>query len=326
MRIAWYELGFVLMALRQLTSHPSDVAAWASLIALTFNRPVAEAQALWAWFNAHQSLLAWGVWDGDVLAAQYSCLVRQLQLPNAQMCSVGLSTNMAVHPRYRGRGLIKQAAEPVYQTLQQRGALAGVGFSNAAGVKVDQRSKGYGYRVVGALVSQLIWLRPVQAAPLHLTPDWPAMPIGSITHPTDQIHFEASPSTLRHRYAEHPFRRYRYGLGFQDKAAHGIVVDRPERFLGVRGASLLHAHAANSAALHTLLARWVAALQAQGTKFVRVLASPGAPALHVLHQLGYAITLRPRHPHYLTVKPLQPDVPPELFDVMRWDCLGGEVL
>jgi GNAT superfamily N-acetyltransferase len=320
------------MEVRQLTSHPADVEAWATLIAVAFNRPVAEARALWSWFNTHQALLAWGAWDGDTLAAQYSCLIRQLQLSNSNspLHTVGLSTNMAVHPRYRGRGLIKQIAEPIYDTLRKRGALAGVGFSNARGVKVDQRSKSYGYRVVGALSSQLIWLRPVQAVPLLLASNWPQEQTDPVTCPSRHIHFEASTHILHHRYAEHPFRHYRYGACVGDGATPGvatsIVIDRPEKVLGVRGASLLHAHAASPTALRELLMRWSAAVQAQGAKFVRVLATPCAPALQVLHQLGNAVALRPRHPHYLTVKLLQPDASPELFDLTRWDCLGGEVL
>ena len=316
------------MEVRQLTSHPADVEAWATLIAVAFNRPVAEARVLWSWFNAHQSLLAWGAWDGATLAAQYSCLIRQLQLSNANACTVGLSTNMAVHPRYRGRGLIKLVAEPVYDTLRQLGALAGVGFSNAHGVKVDQRSKGYGYRVVGPLLSQIVWPHRVSAEPLRLSWDWPDLPAtyGMAQSFSTQIRFEVSAAVLWQRYAAHPFRRYRFGALHVDGAAAGVVIDRPAKILGLRGASLLHASAASPIVLRELLARYVAALQQEHGHFVRVLATPRATGLPVLHQLGRVTNLRPCHPHYLTVKPLQPDAPPELFDLTCWDCLGGEVL
>ncbi|MEZ4642293.1 MAG: hypothetical protein R3E31_06070 [Chloroflexota bacterium] len=43
---------------------------------------------------------------------------------------------MAVRPDYRGRGLlIKQVSQPVYAALAALGGVAGVGFSNAAGVR-----------------------------------------------------------------------------------------------------------------------------------------------------------------------------------------------
>jgi GNAT superfamily N-acetyltransferase len=321
------------MQVRQLTSHPTDVAAWASLIAAAFHRPLAEARSLWPWLNHNQSqgpaLIAWGAWDGDVLAAQYSCLPRRLHLPDAaEPVTVGLSTNMAVHPAYRGRGLIKQIAEPVYQALCECGALAGVGFSNADGVKVDQRSKSYGYQVVGQLQSHLVWLRRSKAEPLSMTYDWPNLPeqvndFGANPH---FVAFDASVLALHHRYAAHPFRRYRFGALCVGGTPAGLVIDRPIRLLGLRGASLLHVGAISMAALREVLTRWLAGLCADGFLFVRVLATPCAPGLVVLRQLGSAINLKPRHPHYLTVKPLQPHVPQALFDLSRWNCFGGEVL
>ncbi|MEZ4646792.1 MAG: GNAT family N-acetyltransferase [Chloroflexota bacterium] len=59
-------------------------------------------------------LLAWGAWDGARLAAQYSCLLTSLRLPGTEEpARVGMSINMAVHPDYRGQGLIKQVSQPV---------------------------------------------------------------------------------------------------------------------------------------------------------------------------------------------------------------------
>lgn len=67
------------------------------------------------WLYAGHDLIAWEVWDGSRLAAQYCSLLTALSIPDiaAPEC-VGLSINLAVHPDYRGRVLVKQVAQPVY--------------------------------------------------------------------------------------------------------------------------------------------------------------------------------------------------------------------
>ncbi len=328
------------MELRPLT--PSDTTAWSQLIAAAFSRTPDEAAAVWHWLQANHDLVAWGAWDGARLAAQYSCLFRSLYLPATQSThQVGISTNMAVHPDYRGQGLVKQVAEPVYALLRQRGVLAGVGFSNAEGVKVDQRSQGYGYRVVGALSSHLIWLRLhpfIEVKALANTPAKPSIPMSGMqltptlpftieavtTDHCSKISFHNGLNTLQHRFAAHPFRRYRFWVyRAANGAARGVVVDRPTTWMGVAGSSLLAAYGQE---LPEVMRTWTKAVRAQGTHFVRVLATPHAEALQALGQLGCSFKLRPRQPHFLTVKPLQPNCPTSLFDLSQWDCLGGEVL
>jgi len=126
----------------------SHINAWAELLAVCFERSSEQMCQLIAFFRPEKQLLAWGAWDGTRLVAQYSILRKSLILPTCPMSvTVGLSVNMAVHPAYRGQGLVKQVAQPVYEALARRGGIVGVGFSNAAGVQVDRRSKEYGYRV-----------------------------------------------------------------------------------------------------------------------------------------------------------------------------------
>ncbi len=323
------------MELRPLV--PTDTEAWSQLIALVFNRTPAEAGSVWQWLNAHQDLLAWGAWDGNTLAAQYSCLLRTLYLPATQSTHlVGISTNMAVHPAYRGRGLVKQVAEPVYAALRDRGALAGVGFSNADGVKVDQRSQSYGYKVVGALSSHLIWLRQSAAADRAMPMLISELGAGQLagrtpsgmdcrpTGPEVKICFHNSLDNLQHRFGAHPFRHYRFWVfRSSDGAAQGVVVDRPTALFHLTGSSLLAAYGRD---ITQVLQGWTLAIREQGAHFVRVLATPYSASLRALNKVGLSFKLRPRHPHYLTVKPLQADCPVNLFDLAQWDCLGGEVL
>ena len=101
----------------------ADVLAWTQLLALTFGRNVDDMARLWHWFRAGYQLLTWGAWDGDRLVAQYSCLRSSLLLPSrSEPFSIGISTNMTVHPDYRGRGLIREVSRPVYQALEAGGA------------------------------------------------------------------------------------------------------------------------------------------------------------------------------------------------------------
>jgi GNAT superfamily N-acetyltransferase len=186
---------------------------WSQLLAACFNRRAEDMAHLLRFLQPESRLIAWGVWDGDLLAAQYSCWLTAVHHPGClATLPVGMSINMAVHPAYRGRGLIKQVAEPVYATLVERGAVAGVGFSNAQGVQVDRHSKGYGYEVVGQLRPSLFYLRRgLGSDPLSLTSQWPIRPFVPFSFPKNHC-FHHTPETLHHRFGQHPFRQYRFGV------------------------------------------------------------------------------------------------------------------
>ncbi len=302
-----------------------DVPAWAELLAAAFERRTTEMQALLHWLHQGWEMVAWGAWADERLVAQYSCLVHQVIAPTG-MLKVGLSVNMAVHPEFRGRGLIKQIAQPVYAALAESGVVAGVGFSNAAGVKVDQRSQGYGYQVLGRLRPRFLWLTriPPLTTPVTLSHDWPTQPWQLHTAPGHQFRFALSPTGLRNRYAGHPFRQYRYGIRQKDGVVDGIVVDRPMRRAGVLGTALL---AAQGADLPGLLAGWRQAVRATGVRFVHWLATPAATVNPALKPLGLGLPLPySRSPYYLTIKPLAHDLPGAFFSLAQWDCLGGDVL
>ncbi len=302
-----------------------DVPNWAPLLAAAFNRPTEQMVQLLYFLQPEVNLVAWGAWDGPVLAAQYSCLLRPLFLPAPrQVVTVGLSVNMAVHPSYRGRGLIKQVAAPVYDSLAARGVVAGAGFSNAAGVQVDKRSSGYGYSVVGKLRPYLLWLHSPQQYPdFYLIDEWPDTPFLPVEMDT-AVQFAWQPATLKHRFACHPFRRYRFGVWQQEQHVAGIVVYRPIRLAGLPAVALLAAYGAN---LPSLLQRWVGSMRASGCRLVHLVGTPASTIIKYLRQTAVCLP-QPisRNPYYLTLKPLSPELPKALFRFENWSCLGGDIL
>lgn len=309
------------MDVRALTE--ADLTAWSGLLALAFERTPSDMAALLRWMIQGWGLIAYGVWDGEILAAQYSCL--QARLFSAEMTSplpVGMSVNMATHPDYRGRGLIKHAAAPVYQTLQEQGICAGVGFSNAAGVKVDRHSKGYGYQVVGQLQPLMVLpsLRRHPSLDFSLTTQLP--PLDGLFHVSPQLHFDVTAADINHRFGRHPFRNYHYGLWSQGEQVLGVVIFQHTRLAGLPTASLLAAYGQD---LEGLLARWLNSLNA-GT-FVHTLTTPTSQVRAVLERLKATVSLPWQNsPYYLTVKPMSDAMPTHLMDFSAWDCMGGHIL
>lgn len=309
--------------LRALTLHDSE--PWAELLAVAFDRTPYDMQQLLHWLGAQHELIAWGAWEGTRLIAQYSSLLTAVWLPStASFECVGLSINLAVHPDYRGRGLVKQVAQPVYATLADRGVLAGVGFSNAAGVKVDRRSRTYGYQVIGQMQSTLVRLSGRDAAePLRLTTTWPWGSFDFIPARSDRIYFAASPLLVQHRFAQHPFRRYQVGVWEDADRVRGVVIYRVVTWLGVRVASLLAAYGDD---LPALLNRWTAALRLNGIRFAHALTTPASGLRAALRNTGWSIRVPySRAPYFLTVKSLRESAAP-LLDFQRWDCSGGDIL
>ena len=303
----------------------AHIDPWATLLAAAFGRQIDSMRQLLQYLLADNRLLAWGAWDGSQLAAQYSCLQHHLTIPDQPPPAlVGMSINMAVHPAYRGLGLVKQVAQPVYHALQEQCGIAGVGFSNAEGVKVDRRSQEYGYRVLGQLQPTLAWIRPQPGADtLQLTTAWPAMPF---TQPLDspRICFHVTPSWIYHRYAMHPFRQYQFGVWETAVFTRGIVVFRPFRRGPIAGVSLLTAYGDD---LAELLARFCATLSQNGIQFVHLLTTPNATLRARLRETAVCLPLPiTRTPYFLTFKPLVDTLPSTLFDIKNWECSGGDIL
>lgn len=311
--------------LRYAPLMPQDGQAWAELLALSFDRSHADMCALLDWLHAGYPIVAWGAWDGTRLAAQYSCRLVDLYLPEEKTTALaGMSINMAVRPDYRGQGIIKHLAQPVYEQVAALGGVAGVGFSNAEGVQVDLKSKSYGYRVVGEMVSTALWTSRRRAEGLELTNEWPEGNFSVDTCLPHRFQIITTPESLRHRFGCHPFRRYRYGVWRDKTGIRGIVVYRPMRYGPLRGVSLL---AVYSDDVEELLSRWVATLCESGLRLIHILTSPKASVRGYLRTLGFCVDMPcTRTPYFLTAKPLDNRTPSDFFNFARWDCLGGDVL
>jgi hypothetical protein len=301
------------------------IPAWAELLAICFARQPQQMCQLLTFLQPEKQLLAWGAWHGEQLVAQYSIVHTSLCLPLQSVpITVGLSVNMAVHPAYRGQGLVKQVSSPVYEALAKRGGVAGIGFSNAAGVKVDKHSQGYGYRVVGQMKPTVAMItHRFDDADLQLTTDWPKRPFAFCPE-QETIHFKQSMQSIYQRFAMHPFRTYHFGIWQSLRQIHGLVVYRYVKLRGLPGVALLAAYAND---LELLLQRWVTAVSRQGIRLIHLLSTPNA---HVLAALRKTAVCLPapinRTPYYLTAKPLSPDTPQSIFNYELWDCTGGDIL
>ena len=298
---------------------------WSALLAASFGADRARMLDLLDGLHRAATVIAWGAWDGGTLAGQYSCLMLPVAVPGrADPVMVGFSFNMAVHPDYRGQGLIKRLAAPVYAAVGDAGGIAGVGFSNAQGVRVDRRSSAYQYRVVGRLQSSVtLLLRPPSAEALPLTDRWPAYRCPDRTDATG-LRLAPPPALLQFRYVEQPWRAYRFAVRPEDGQTQGVVAYRPVRVGGIPGAALLAVH---GNPVPRLVAGWARAMWQAGTRLITVLGTPSAAGVVALRALGptWRVPFH-RSPYYLTVRPLGDATPPAFFDFQRWDCLGGDIL
>jgi hypothetical protein len=236
-----------------------------------------------------------------------------------------MGLNMAVDPAYRGRGLLDLVATPVHDAIAARGCIAGVGFSSSGGLAVTRASRHYAYDVLGPMVPLAVPLaRRRYPDPLVVTGTWPAGPIEIDTPADGHVRYHATPATLRHRFAEHPFRRYRFALREHDGVVDGMVVYRETRLRGVPAASLL---AACGRDREGLLGAFAATLRRGGRHVVHVVVTPGSPLRENLAAMGPALRVPvSRNPYHLITRGLQPETPGILFDLDRWDCTGGDIL
>ena len=305
---------------------PADRVQWARLLATCFDREPEQMEALLAWFHAGFPLVTMGAWDGDRLVAQYNCRLLDLRIPGmADPVPAGMGLNMAVDPGYRGRGLLDLVATPVHEEIARRGCVAGVGFSSAGGLAATRASRRYAYEVLGPMVSVAIPVaRARYPAALAMTEAWPDGAMDLPAHDDGLVRYAVTPASLRHRFAEHPFRRYAYAVRRREGAIDGLIVYRPTSLRGIPGVSLLAAYGDD---LRGLLGGFAASLRPRRRMLVHLVASPGSPLHAAAASIGPAFRVRlTRHPYHLIARALATDVPPCLFELDRWDCAGGDIL
>ncbi len=312
------------MEFRSLTLE--DRVAWARLLAVSFDRTQEQMEQLLRWFHRGFPLVTWGACDGERLVAQYYCRLLRLNVPGlAEAALAGMGLDMAVDPDYRGRGLLDAVARPVHEMITERGCIAGVGFSSTGGLAVTRRSTSYAYTVLGPMVSRVVILshRRYPEA-LELTETWPDGTLNVGPPAPGLVSYATTQDSIRHRFADHPFRRYSFGVWRESGSIHGLVVYRRVRLRGVPAAALLAVYGDD---VPTLLARWAGAVRRLGIPIVHVATSPGSSLARRLGVMGLAMTAPiSRSPYHLIARALRDDTPRVLFDLDRWDCVGGDIL
>lgn len=312
------------MEYRSLTL--DDVGAWARLLAVSFDRTAEQMEQLLRWFHDGFELVTWGAWDGDRLVAQYNCRLLRLHVPGvAGTVMAGMGLDMAVDPDYRGRGLLDTVAAPVHEMIAGRGCVAGVGFSSAGGLAVTRSSTSYRYEVLGPMTSSLVVLaRRHYPEALELADEWPQGDVHHLAVADGHVSYAVTPASIRHRFAEHPFRRYSFATWREGRTIRGLAVYRRVRLRGIPAAALFAAYGEDR---RELLGRLAAALSAVGIRAVHVVASPGSPVLSEAGVMGPRVRLPlSRNPYHLIARALRSDTPRVLFEIDRWDCMGGDIL
>jgi hypothetical protein len=303
-----------------------DRVAWARLLAGAFDRTPSQMEQLLVWLHDGFRLVTWGAWDGDRLVAQYNCRLLRLNVPGlAEPALAGMGLNMAVDTEYRGRGLLESVASPVHSMITDLGCVAGVGFSSAGGLAVTRRSSSYAYQVLGPMVSSVVVLtRRRYPEPLEVTDAWPDGDMQLPAADPQFIRYAVTPDSIRHRFATHPFRQYSFGVWREDGAIRGMVVFRHGRLRGIPGVALLAAYGDD---LPELLSRWAGAIRRRRVAIVHILTSPTSPLRELVRVMGTRVTVPfSREPYHLIARALRDDTPGVLFELDRWDCVGGDIL
>lgn len=297
---------------------------WAGLLAVCFDRNRQDMKALLGWLEQMGQIVAWGAWDGDKLVAQYTSLLRHLSF-GEKTISGGMSINMAVHPDYRGRGLVKQVSAPVYEEVRASGASIGFGFSNAEGVQVDKHSKGYNYQVIGEMQSLLSYLPKGHCRAIQITDEFPLdIHFACVNSRRDGIRFQKTMNSFRTRYAQHPFRQYKYGIWYENNEISGVVVYREIKRYGIRGISLMDACGLN---MEQLIRRWGCTMRNRGFHFIHTVATPEARLAQILHEYYPTINLPyVQTPYYLTLRNLHSKLENSIELFENWDLIGGDIL
>lgn len=312
------------LAYRPLTL--ADRAEWARLLAVCFERTPAQMELLLDWFHAGFELVTIGAWDGDRLVAQYNCRLLDLDVPGrAEPLPAGMGLNMAVDPAWRGRGLLETVATPVHAEITRRGCAAGVGFSSVGGLAVTRASASYAYRVLGPMTSTVALLAGgSRSTAFTLTDAWPDGPIGIPRPRDDLVRYHVTDGSLRHRFAEHPFRRYVFGALRDGGRIVGLTIHREIRLRGVPAVGLLAAYGDDPT---ELLRAWAAAVRAQGLLLAHLVTSPASPIREALRAAGRTFVVPfSRDRYHLIARTLRDDAPPALLALDRWDCAGGDIL
>jgi hypothetical protein len=220
---------------------------------------------------------------------------------------------------------VKQVSAPVYDEIQTCGAMMGFGFSNAEGVMVDKHSKSYGYQVLGEMQSLLSYLPKSRCGALQLSDTFPSDVCFNCINPNSKgIRFQKTMDSFQIRYAQHPFRDYKYAIWYENCEVFGVVVYREMERFGVRGLSLMDACGRD---FSELIRRWGCTMRNRDFRFIHTLTTPSAGLATTLRQHYSTIQLPYVHtPYYLTIRPFGDRFVNSIQSFINWDFIGGDIL
>lgn len=150
----------------------SDLQAFTHLLHESFHIQNKDQQdlVLWKFFdNYHQNKTVTYVAldEEEQIVGQYTNMPIDVYYRN-QILKAMMCIDMTTAVPHRGKGIITQLAEHVYQDVTQFGYDLSIGFSNDNGVKVDKHAKGYGYNVVGKFARYYKMISYRKKVPYHL--------------------------------------------------------------------------------------------------------------------------------------------------------------
>ncbi len=103
----------------------------------------------YAYTQFPRTLFYYGAWDNKGnLVSQYTNLENNL-IYQSSVIKALTCFDMATVPQHRGKGLITQLSQKLYQDVRKSKFVLSFGFSNEQGIKVDKYANEYGYKIVG---------------------------------------------------------------------------------------------------------------------------------------------------------------------------------
>lgn len=114
-----------------------------------------EETILWKFFHYPAARIYLALSEG-VVVGQYNNIALPINIEGKRVFQ-GICQDMCVDSLYRWQKIISQLSKRTYD--KSRFSFT-IGFSNSAGVKVDQNAKDYGYRVLGSFTKIVIPIVP----------------------------------------------------------------------------------------------------------------------------------------------------------------------
>lgn len=178
------------------------------LLKKSFNMKSTNAFKLLSWKffdkNYKTNLTAYGAFTEGKLVSFYCNKKIDIKYNNKTL-NTAICLDMATSPDFRGQGLISQVSKPVYKDILRNHYDFSFGFSNDNGLKVDQNSHSYGYKIIGPIVKY--FTLPVLVNPYTIS-KIDNLSKSNITLP--YFHLPLTKEFLKWRYISKPENNYQF--------------------------------------------------------------------------------------------------------------------